>query len=90
MNSTDWLNIAECANTRALAGTFSFDDDTNDILGELETREMARSQAYREAIIASTYMDITLQIAKEFDQPYLLDQIAEKKVVGISIQLLTE
>lgn len=90
MNSTDWLNIAECANERAMAGTFSFDDDTNDILGELETREMARAQAYREAIINATYMDITMQIANEMNKPDLLEQVADKKVIGILIQVLTD
>jgi hypothetical protein len=55
MNAADWSNIARCANERVLAQTFSFDDEENNILGDLQTREMALAQAYRETLIASVY-----------------------------------
>jgi len=46
----DWLNIAACADKRASLITFSFDEETSP-LGELETREMARAQAYRQVFV---------------------------------------
>jgi hypothetical protein len=46
----DWLNVANCADKRASLITFSFDGETSP-LGELETREMARAQAYRQVFV---------------------------------------
>jgi hypothetical protein len=46
----DWLNVARCADKRASQITFSFDGETSP-LGELETREMARAQAYRQVFL---------------------------------------
>jgi hypothetical protein len=90
MNSDDWTNIAECANARVMARTFSFDDEENNILGDLETREMARAQAYRETLIGLTYTDITMEIAMAFNQADLIEDVADKKVTGIRIDIVTE
>lgn len=90
MNAADWSNIARCANERVLAQTFSFDDEENNILGDLQTREMALAQAYRETLIASVYWYITQQITKEFDRKDLLEDLEEQTIRGISIQLLTD
>lgn len=90
MNAADWSNIARCANERVLAQTFSFDDEENNILGDLQTREMALAQAYRETLIASIYWYITQQITKEFDREDLLEELEEQTIRGISIQLLTD
>jgi hypothetical protein len=90
MNAADWSNIARCANERVLAQTFSFDDEENNILGDLQTREMALAQAYRETLIASVYWYITQQITKEFDREDLLEDLEEQTIRGISIQLLTD
>jgi len=70
--------------------TFSFDDEENNILGDLETREMARAQAYRNTLIGSTYMDITMEIAVAFNQADLIQDIADKKVTGVRIDIVTE
>jgi hypothetical protein len=90
MNSSDWENVAKCADARVMARTFSFDDEENNILGDLETREMARAQSYRETLISSTYMDITMEIAMAFNQANLIQDVADKKVTGIRIDILTE
>lgn len=90
MNAADWSNIARCANERVLAQTFSFDDEENNILGDLQTREMALAQAYRETLIASVYWYITQQITKELDREDLLEELEEQTIRGISIQLLTD
>jgi hypothetical protein len=90
MNANDWSNIARCANERVLAQTFSFDDEENNILGDLQTREMALAQAYRETLIASVYWYITQQITKELDREDLLEELEEQTIRGISIQLLTD
>lgn len=50
----DWLNVAKCADKRASAITFSFDGETSP-LGELETREMAKAQAYRQVFLRYFY-----------------------------------
>jgi len=90
MNSEDWTNVAECADARVMERTFSFDDEENNILGDLETREMARAQSYRETLIGSTYMDITMEIAMAFNQADLIEDVADKKVTGIRIDIVTE
>jgi hypothetical protein len=90
MTSEDWSNVAECANQRVLAKTFSFDDDDNQLIGDLETREMAKMQAYRENLVSSVYSDITYAIADTFDRKDLLEDIGDKKVTGIVIDILTE
>lgn len=51
----DWSNIESCAQRRADDKTFNWwdsEEDTNP-LGDLETREMAKMMAYRQALIAS-------------------------------------
>lgn len=90
MNAADWSNIARCANERVLAQTFSFDNEENNILGDLQTREMALAQAYRETLIVSVYWYITQQIMKEFDRKDLLEELEEQTIRGISIRLLTD
>jgi hypothetical protein len=50
----DWLNVAKCADKRASAITFSFDGESSP-LGELETREMAKAQAYRQVFLRYFY-----------------------------------
>jgi len=90
MNAADWSNIARCANERVLAQTFSFDNEENNILGDLQTREMALAQAYRETLIVSVYWYITQQIMKEFDREDLLEELEEQTIRGISIRLLTD
>jgi hypothetical protein len=90
MNSEDWVNVSKCADARVMARTFSFDDEENNILGDLETREMARAQAYRETLISSTYMDITMEIVTALNQAELIEDVADKKVTGIRIDIVTE
>lgn len=90
MTGEDWLNIAECADKRVLAKTFSFDDDDNQLIGDLETREMARMQAYREHLISSIYLDITYAIADTFDRRDILEEVGDKRVKGIFIDILAE
>lgn len=46
----DWLNIATCADKRAMEITFCFDGESSP-LGELETRELAKAQAYRQVFL---------------------------------------
>jgi hypothetical protein len=89
MNSEDWTNIAICADARVMSRTFSFDDEDNNILGDLETREMARAQAYREVLIGATYMDITMEIAEAFNRKDLIEEVIDKKVTGIQIDIIT-
>jgi len=47
MRTEEWENIAKCANQRVLQKSFNFDCEDNSIVGDLETREMAKMQAYR-------------------------------------------
>jgi len=89
MNSEDWTNVAKCADARVMSRTFSFDDEDNNILGDLETREMARAQAYREVLIGATYMDITMEIAEAFNRKDLIEEVIDKKVTGIQIDIIT-
>lgn len=56
MTSDDWLNVARCANIRADAKTFSWDEDDSP-LGDLITRESARMLAYRQALINAVVAD---------------------------------
>ena len=90
MNSGDWTNVAKCADARVMSRTFSFDEEDNNILGDLETREMARAQAYRETLITSSYMDITLEIAAAFNKSDLIEDVIDKKVTGIQIDIITD
>lgn len=90
MNSEDWNNIAKCANERVLAQTFSFDDEENNILGDLETREMAKSMAYRDSLLSAVYLEITQAIAETFDKSEILTELGDSSVRGISIELLTD
>lgn len=48
----DWENIARCAQKRADAKTFCWDENDNP-LGDLETREMARMMRYRQQLIST-------------------------------------
>ncbi len=48
--TVDWDNIARCAQQRADAKTFNWDEELNP-LGELETREMARMMRYRQRLL---------------------------------------
>jgi hypothetical protein len=89
MYSEDWDNIARCANERVMAKTFSFDDEENNILGDLETREMAKAQAYRETLLASVYMETTVELARAFNED-LLDELESKTVTGIEVRVLTD
>ena len=89
MNSEDWTNVAKCADARVMSRTFSFDDEDNNILGDLETREMARAQAYREVLIGATYMDITMEIAEAFNRKNLIEEVIDKKVTGVQIDIIT-
>ncbi len=50
MNADDWTNVARCADVRAAAKTFSWDEEDSP-LGDLTTREMARMLSYRSALI---------------------------------------
>lgn len=50
MNSAAWENVARCADIRAQAKTFNWDEDSSP-LGDLTTREMARMLSYRSALI---------------------------------------
>ncbi len=89
MYSEDWDNIARCANERVMAKTFSFDDEENNILGDLETREMAKAQAYRETLLTSVYMEITVELVRAFNED-LLDELESKTVTGIEVRVLTD
>lgn len=48
----DWKNVEHCAQLRADAKTFSWDEDDSP-LGDLQTREMAKLMGYRQALIAA-------------------------------------
>ncbi|RPI70727.1 MAG: hypothetical protein EHM38_05245 [Geobacteraceae bacterium] len=72
-----------------MAKTFSFDDEENNILGDLETREMAKAQAYRETLLASVYMEITVALTRAFNED-LLDELESKTVTGIEVRVLTD
>lgn len=89
MNPEDWNNIARCANERVMAKTFSFDHEENNILGDLETREMAKLQAYRESLLTGAYMEVTMELARVFDKKELLDDLESQTVTGIEVRLLT-
>ena len=56
MSPADWLNVARCANMRADAKTFNWDED-NSPLGDLITREAARMLAYRQALLNAIIAD---------------------------------
>lgn len=59
MTREQWLNVAKCADTRALQHTFNLLDDPDaPIVGEVTSREMARNQAYRETLLLAAYSDI--------------------------------
>jgi hypothetical protein len=59
MTREQWMNVAKCADTRALQHTFSLLDNPDaPILGELASREMAQNQAYRETLLLAAYSDI--------------------------------
>ena len=59
MNREQWLNVAKCADARALQHTFNLLDDPDvPIVGEVASREMARNQAYRETLLLAAYSDI--------------------------------
>ena len=52
--TVDWSNIEHCAQLRADAKTFNWDEDCSP-LGDLQTREMARMMGYRQALIFQIY-----------------------------------
>jgi hypothetical protein len=56
MTSTDWDNVARCADDRATAKTFNWDEEDSP-LGDLTTREMARMLSYRSALIENVVRD---------------------------------
>lgn len=59
MTREQWLNVAKCADTRAVQHTFNLLDDPDaPIVGEVASREMARNQAYRETLLLAAYSDI--------------------------------
>jgi len=59
MTREQWMNVAKCADTRALQHTFSFFDNPDaPIVGEVASREMALDQAYRETLLLAAYSDI--------------------------------
>ena len=59
MTREQWMNVAKCADTRALQHTFNLLDDPDvPIVGEIATREMAQNQAYREKLLMAAYSDI--------------------------------
>lgn len=59
MTREQWMNVAKCADTRALQHTFNFlDDPEAPIVGEIATREMAQNQAYRDTLLLAAYSDI--------------------------------
>jgi len=71
MNPTvDWAAIAECANQRALALTFNFDDlSEQSPLGELETREMANMMNYRKNLLANVYLSVLAELEDAVSNP---------------------
>jgi len=59
MNRDQWMNVAKCADTRALHLTFNLlDDPEAPIVGEIATREMAQNMAYRDTLLMAAYSDI--------------------------------
>lgn len=52
--SVDWDAIERCAQNRADAKTFNWDEDSSP-LGDLETREMARLMRYRQRLLQSVF-----------------------------------
>jgi len=62
-SSVNWSAIADCANQRALALTFNFDDlSEQSPLGELETREMANTMEYRKNLLANVYLSVLAEL----------------------------
>ena len=61
-----WLNIARCAEIRANAKTFNWDED-NSPLGDLITREMGRMLAYRCALISNLLQDVCCEECGKFE-----------------------
>lgn len=70
--------------------TFSFDDEENNILGDLETREMAKSQAYRETLITGVYTEVTMELARAFNHEDLLDTLESQTVTSIEFRIRTK
>ena len=86
MNSADWLNISRCADLRVQASTFSFDDEENNILGDLETREMAKWQAYRATLINNIYIDVVMGLCDKLGMgASVLSELDYKEVQGVKI-----
>lgn len=56
----DWKNIERCAQSRADAKTFNWDEESNP-LGDLETREMARFMGYRDALVKAISESLRLK-----------------------------
>lgn len=66
MTREQWMNVAKCADTRALQYTFNLLDNPDaPIVGEVATREMARNQAYRETLLLAVYSDILRHTLKD-------------------------
>ena len=90
MKSEDWANVAKCANARVMSRTFSFDDEDNTIIGDLETREMAKYQAYRTRIVDNLCFEFVAELSAVFGKVELLTQLGEKTVTGLQIDILTD
>jgi hypothetical protein len=65
LSAAEWLNVARCADLRAQARTFSWDEDQSP-LGDLITREMARMLAYRCALIENVLADVRCGDTQQF------------------------
>lgn len=89
MNSEDWVNIADCANKRVQSKSFNFDCEDMSLVGDLETREMAKAQAYRESLLMGAYMEVTMELARALDRKELLNELESQTVTGIEIRVLT-
>jgi hypothetical protein len=82
MNSEAWANVARCANDRAQARTFNWDEECNP-LGDLQTREMANMMAYRDSLLVNLMWDILSDI--DVDLSDLADEHIQSLHVVVTV-----
>jgi hypothetical protein len=90
MTSEDWANIARCADERVMAQTFSLVMTKTTSLGTCRRARWRWLRPYRETLITSTYVDITVQLAEAFNAKDVLDELGDQPVRSISIVLNTD
>lgn len=85
MRAEEWENIAKCANRRVLEKSFNFDCEDNSIVGDLETREMAKMQAYRcELVLGVSLLYIGVLLSSFNDETDLRAELKNYKKMFLS------